>query len=29
MGWGFHYALPEATHREYFTEGYRKRLRVV
>jgi glycosyltransferase involved in cell wall biosynthesis len=29
MGWGFHYSLPEATHREYFTAGYRQRLRVV
>jgi glycosyltransferase involved in cell wall biosynthesis len=29
MGWGFHYSLPDATHREYFTAGYRQRLRVV
>lgn len=29
MGWGFHYSLPEAKHLEYFTVGYRTRLRVL
>jgi glycosyltransferase involved in cell wall biosynthesis len=28
MGWAFHYGLPEETHKEYYTEGFKNRVRI-